>query len=147
MIKSWNGEMLSLKDELQKGGWSCVVGNGAEMRTFSRRGVADLYEILHTEPQLLHGAYIADKVVGKGAAALMILGKISRLYTHIISTPALSLLRKAGVIIDFDIETEYIINRNGTGRCPVETLCDGISEPEEMLPLISDFLAKMPSGL
>lgn len=145
MIKSWNGEMSSLKDELKNGSWSCVVGNGTEMRTFSRRGVADLYDILHTEPELLHGAYIADKVVGKGAAALMILGKVSRLYTHIISTPALCLLRKAGVLIDFDIETDYIINRDGTGRCPVETLCDGISEPKDMLPLISDFLAKIRS--
>lgn len=145
MIKSWNGEMSSLKDELKNGGWSCVVGNGTDMRTFSRRGVADLYDILHTEPELLHGAYIADKAVGKGAAALMILGKVSRLYTHIISTPALCLLRKAGVLIDFDIETDYIINRDGTGRCPVETLCDGFSEPEDMLPLISDFLAKIRS--
>ena len=133
MIQSWNGEMSSLKDELQKGGWSCVIGNGAEMRTFSRRGVADLYDILTNEPELLDGASIADKVVGKGAD------------THIISTPALALLRSAGVITDFDVETDYIINRDGTGRCPVETLCDGLSEPEKMLPLISDFLSKIRS--
>ena len=145
MIQSWDGEMTSLKDELQKGGWSCVVGNGAEMRTFSRRGVADLYDIFMTEPELLEEASIADQVVGKGAAALMILGKVSRLHTHIISTPALALLRSAGVITDFDIETNYIINRDGTGRCPVETLCDGLSEPEKMLPLISDFLSKIRS--
>ena len=63
MIQSWDGEMSSLKDELQKGGWSCVIGNGAEMRTFSRRGVADLYDILMTEPELLEGASIADKVL------------------------------------------------------------------------------------
>lgn len=145
MIQSWDGEMTSLKDELQKGGWSCVIGNGAEMRTFSRRGVADLYDIFMTEPELLEEASIADKVVGKGAAALMILGKVSRLHTHIISTPALALLRSAGVITDFDIETDYIINRDGTGRCPVETLCDGMSEPEKMLPLILDFLSKIRS--
>lgn len=145
MIQFWDGEMSSLKDELQKGGWSCVIGNGAEMRTFSRRGVADLYDVLMTESALLEGASIADKVVGKGAAALMILGKVSRLHTHIISTPALALLRSAGVIVDFDIETDYIINRDGTGRCPVETLCDGLSEPEKMLPLISDFLSKIRS--
>lgn len=145
MIRSWNGEMFSLKDELQKGGWSCVIGNGAEMRTFSHRGVVDLYNVLMAEPELLKGAFIADKVVGKGAAALMILGKVSRLHTHIISTPALVLLRSAGVITDFDIETDYIINRDGTGRCPVETLCEGLSEPDKMLPLISDFLSKIRS--
>lgn len=122
---------------------SSLIYNKSHLRTFSRRGVADLYDMLHTEPELLDGAFIADKVVGKGAAALMILGKVSRLHTHIISTPALCLLRKAGVLVGFDVETEYIINRDGTGRCPVETLCDVISEPEEMLLLISDFLANI----
>lgn len=145
MIQSWNGEMSSLKDELHRGGWSCVIGKGNEMRTFSRRGVADLYNILITEPELLDGAFVADKVVGKGAAALMVLGKISRLHTHIISTPALDLLHNAGVLTEFDIEADYIINRDRTGRCPVETLCDGLTEPEEMLPLISDFLSGMRS--
>lgn len=143
MIQSWDGEMSSLIRELQEGGWSCVVGKGTVMKTFSRRGVADLYDILHDEPELLNGAFIADKVVGKGAAALMILGKAARLHTHIISTPALCLLRKAGVLVDSDMETDYIINRDGTGRCPVETLCDGISEPEDMLPMISDFLSRI----
>ena len=107
MIQSWDGEMSALVEELKKGGWSCVVGNGTVMRTFSRKGVADLYDMLHTEPELLDGAFIADKVVGKGAAALMILGKVSRLHTHIISTPALCLLRKAGVLVGFDVESVF----------------------------------------
>ncbi len=41
------------------------------MRIFRERGVADLFRLQHEEPQLLRGAFIADKVVGKGAAALM----------------------------------------------------------------------------
>ena len=44
------------------------------MRIFRERGVADLFRLLREEPQLLRGAFIADKVVGKGAAALMVLG-------------------------------------------------------------------------
>ena len=41
------------------------------MRIFRERGVADLFRLLREEPQLLRGAFIADKVVGKGAAALV----------------------------------------------------------------------------
>lgn len=145
MIAPWDGDISLLTAELHKGGWSCVIGKGSEMRTFSRRGVADLYNILVTEPELLYMSSIADKVVGKGAAALMILGKVSKLHTHIISTPALTLLKNAGVITDFDIEVDYIINRDGTGRCPVETLCDGLLNPEEMLDLIAGFLSKVHS--
>ena len=46
------------------------------MRIFRERGVADLFRLLREEPQLLRGAFIADKVVGKGAAALMVLGGV-----------------------------------------------------------------------
>ena len=55
---------------------------------FTQRGVADLYDLLTQEPDFLKGALIADKVVGKGAAALMILGGIKELHTDIISSKA-----------------------------------------------------------
>ena len=105
----WNGEMSSLVDELKRGGWSCVIGNTGRMTTYSKRGVADLYRILVSEPELLLNSYIADKVVGKGAAALMVLGKVSRLHTHIISIPALVLLRNAGIHVDYDNLSPYLV--------------------------------------
>ena len=63
-----------LIDLLHSGGYSCAIANGDIIRTFTQRGVADLYDLLTQEPDFLKGALIADKVVGKGAAALMILG-------------------------------------------------------------------------
>lgn len=53
---------------------SCVIYNGGETRLFWERGVQDLYRLLKTEPDFLRGAFIADKVIGKAAAALMALG-------------------------------------------------------------------------
>lgn len=57
------------------------------MRIFRERGVADLFRLLHEEPQLLRGAFIADKVVGKGAAALMVLGGVEGLFADVVSRP------------------------------------------------------------
>ena len=51
---------------------------------YHRRGVIDLYELLRDAPETLAGATIADKVVGRGAAALMVLGKIKRLHTGVL---------------------------------------------------------------
>ena len=48
---------------------SCVVRNGDTIRIFRERGVRDLWRLLHEEPELLDGAFVADKVVGKGAPA------------------------------------------------------------------------------
>ena len=61
-------------------------------------------DLLTQEPEFLKGASIADKVVGKGAAALMILGGIKELYTDIISTKALELLQKSDIKVDFTEE-------------------------------------------
>lgn len=135
-------ELISL---LHSGGYSCVIANGEKIRTFTQRGVADLYDLLTQEPEFLKGASIADKVVGKGAAALMILGGISELHTDIISTKALDLLKESDVKVEFEQEVPFIWNRDHTGFCPVETLCSEVKSVEEILPLICDFIEKMRS--
>jgi len=128
-----------LVDILHKGNHSLVVANG-EIRTFDRRGVADLYGLLCNAPGFLKGAAIADKVVGKGAAALMILGQVSELHADIISEAALELFHGSPVKVSYGEKVPYIINRNGTGWCPVETLCRDSKSAEECLPLIQHFM-------
>lgn len=134
-------------DELHAGGWSCVIrSRSGEVRTFSRRGVADLLGLLHDEPAFLHGAFVADKVVGKGAAALMVLGGVAELYTDAISTPARTLLEENGIAVTAAAESANIRNRTGDGICPVEALCAGCATAEECLPLIENFVAKMAAA-
>ena len=48
-----------------------MIAHGDCIRTFTQRGVADLYDLLVTEPDFLQGASIADKVIGKAAASLI----------------------------------------------------------------------------
>lgn len=49
---------------LHEGNYSLVVAHG-EIRTFSGRGVSDLYALSGEDPGFLRGASVADKVVGK----------------------------------------------------------------------------------
>ena len=134
-------------DELHAGGWSCVIcSDSGEMRTFSRRGVADLLALLHGEPRFLRGAFVADKVVGKGAAALMSLGGVAELYTDVISTPARTLLEQNGITVTAGVESPNIRNRAGDGICPVETLCADCTTAAECLPKIEDFVARMAAA-
>ncbi|MBR5812639.1 MAG: DUF1893 domain-containing protein [Alistipes sp.] len=128
---------------LHREGCSCVITDGAEFRMFHQRGVKDLYDILSTQPELLRGAFIADKVVGKGAAALMILGGIDSLYTDTISEAALELFARYNIEVKYDKLVPHIINRAGTGMCPVESLCEECGTAEECLPLIKDFIERL----
>lgn len=138
--------MESLVRQLHEGGFSCVVRNGNETRTFTKKGIADLLHLLDNEPDFLRGALIADKVVGKGAAALMILGRVEEVYTDVISTPALQLLHRSGIATSYDTETDRIVNRTKDGLCPVETLCLGLDSPEEMLTEIRNFINNITNG-
>ena len=69
-----NKEMKQLVKQLHEGKHSCVILTArGDTYTCNRRGVADLYEIYRTMPEVLEGATVADKVIGKGAAALLAL--------------------------------------------------------------------------
>lgn len=119
---------------------SCVVRNGGQTRIFRERGVKDLYRLLKEEPELLDGASVADKVIGKAAAALMILGNVQQIYAGVVSTPALELFRRTGTQVGFAREVPHIVNRTQTGWCPLETRCKGLHTPEACLMQIEEFL-------
>ena len=94
--------------------------------------MADIYDLLTQEPEFLKGASIADKVVGKGAAALMILGGIKELYTDIISTKALELLQKSDIKVGLTVEsTFYLEPLTIQEDVPVETMCSEVNQQKK----------------
>ncbi|SHG05448.1 DUF1893 domain-containing protein [Dysgonomonas macrotermitis] len=128
---------------LHDGNYSCVVENSNGIHTFSQRGVADLYNMVKNQPRFLNGASIADKVVGKGAATLMILGGIKELYADVISHPALALLQENGIEPEFETVVPFIENRDKSDWCPLEKICYEESSPDAILPLIEEFINRM----
>ena len=140
--------LSSLISLLHEGGFSCVIANHGETRTFTQRGVTDLYTLYNNDPAFMQGAVIADaviadKVVGKGAAALMILGGMAEVYTDVVSTPARRLFEQYGVKLSFDKEVPHIINRQQTGYCPLETACGEETDLQRLYRIIADFVASM----
>lgn len=127
---------------LDAGNHSLVVSKETT-RTFDGRGVSDLHRLLHEEPEALEDAMVADKVVGKGAAALMAAAHVGAVYAEVISRPALNLLEAAGISTSYGLLAEGILNRAGTGPCPLETRCMNCLSPEECLPEIESFILEM----
>lgn len=130
---------------LHEGNYSCVIRKEG-IRTFTQRGVADLYDLLNQEPTFLHGAQIADKVIGKAAVALMVLGGVHEIYTDIISEPAFALLQQANIKVDCVQVVPRIQNRTQTGWCPLETICYEEESVEVMYSMIKGFMEKMRAG-
>lgn len=136
--------LQELMERLKAEQCSCVIRSGRTIRIFRERGVRDLHRLLTTEPELLQGALVADKVVGKGAAALMILGGVEGLYAGVLSRPARDLLVGAGVRTIYDTLVPHIVNRMKTDRCPLEKRCEEAATAEECLPLIEAFIRTLP---
>ena len=122
---------------------SCIRHNNGATRTFHERGVKDLHRLLTQEPEILRGASLADKVVGKGAAALMISGGVAWVYADVISKAAMVLFEQSRVEVQYKQIVPNIINRTGTDICPVEKLCRDCQTAAECLPLIDKFIKEM----
>ena len=120
--------------------YSCVIRNGDEIRVFRGRGVKDLYRLLRDDRRFLDGAFVADKVVGKAAAALMILGGVRAVHADVASTGALQLFDAQNIPVSCTLEVPHIINRTKTGWCPLETRCHDLRTPEECYAQIEAFM-------
>lgn len=128
---------------LHDGNYSCVIENSQGIYRFTRKGVADLYDLYLNESEMLADAGIADKVVGKAAASLMILGKVKSVYADVISSPALALLDGAGIEVTYATEVHHIENREKSGWCPLEAACNSCKTAADAYPLIKDFITRM----
>jgi len=130
-----------VKDKLLAGNLSLVVetANG-DVLTFVGRGVKDLYHLYVKSPETLKGAIVADKVIGTGAATLMALGGIKEYYTNVISEDAFRILELKGINGRYGELVAQINNRDGSGRCPLETYLDGCTDSQDVLSRITEFV-------
>ncbi len=121
-----------------------VCKNGRRIHKSHKRGVAPMVELLQKEPELMEGSQVVDKVIGRAAAFLLIKGKVSKLYTEVISKPALELLYADGTVeVSYGKCVENIINRTGNDICPMEKATLQISNPQEAYEAILETLEKL----
>ena len=108
--------MTELKEMLRREDVRGVVRSAdGRLREFRRQGVIDLFQLLSDEPAFLQGASMADRVVGRGAALLMVKGGVKEVFTFVLSQPALNVLRQAGI-------TTPCSRTSSTGRAPTSAL-------------------------
>lgn len=133
----------NLKEILLKENHTIVIyKSDASVIISNDRGVAPLMKLLKEDATQLHDSMVADKVVGKAAALLMVYAKVKEVYTPTISVPALEVFENHNVKITYDQVVERIINRKGDGLCPMETLCMNIDNPEEAFGVIRHQVAE-----
>lgn len=109
---------------------SCVVlRNGTIAHTVLGRGIKPILSLY--EEGLLRDATVVDKIVGKAAASILVLGGVNACYGITMSRVAFEYLEKHGVMAKYDTCTEHIVNRKGDGICPMERAVRDIDDPRE----------------
>lgn len=127
---------------LKKGEFSCAATDGYEILTSKGRGIRPLLDMLD-DGRDLNGYAVADKIVGRAAAFLFVRLNVSEVYGEVISNQAMKVLESYGIPTFFNTVTDYIVNREGTGLCPMETAVLGIEDPAEAEAKLRRTLAAM----
>jgi len=106
-----------------------VERDGVIIYTDAGIGVKPLLTLYRERSELLVGASVADTVVGKAAAVLLVLGRVSHVHGRIMSCSAKAYLQAHGIGFSCDDEVPGIVNRTGDGSCPLEAAVLEISDP------------------
>lgn len=107
-----------------------MAQNEAELRTDDRRGILPLMQWL-AGGDFLRDAVVADKVIGKAAAFLLVLGGVREVYAGVISIPAADVLQNAGIPYTYEKKVQNIENRRHDGICPMESAVLKTEDPKE----------------
>lgn len=122
---------------------SLVVSNHGETRTFFKKGVRDLEDLLDRDSGFLSGAIAADKVVGKASAGMLAFGGVKEVYAATLSALAVPVLEKAGIGYSYGILVDHIIIPEGDHRCPLEKIVADVDEPAEIVVRLRAHFAEM----
>lgn len=115
---------------LRQGDYSCVLCDRDRVLTDRRRGIAPILERIEAG-ELLDGMAVADKIIGKAAAMLLLCGGARSVYGEVMSEPAKALLEDADVEVAYGTLVKAIRNRTDTDICPMEKAVAALKTPAE----------------
>ena len=135
--------MEGLVRMLRETGCSLVVRSSeGDVSCYDKKGVRDLIWLLDNHPARLQGAWIADKVIGKAAAGLIVNGHVKRVYAEVMSRQALPLLDAAGISYAYGQLVDRIIIPEGDMRCPLEQIVAPATTAHEVEALLRKHFAE-----
>jgi ATP-dependent helicase YprA (DUF1998 family) len=108
----------------------CAADGGRLVYRLTGRGISALLTAVEEERAAGHGSLDwGDKLVGRASALLFTLVHARSVFALRMSTGAQDVLRAAGIPFVCDAVILDVLNRAGTGPCPMEEAVSGITEP------------------
>lgn len=119
---------------------NCVVYKDGAVYTSKETGIKPLLGFISSGFNLADFS-AADKIVGRAAALIFVYLKIKEVYGEVMSLGAIEVFEMHKINYSYGIKVDVIINRAGTGVCPMEEAVRGINDPYDAFCAVSKKLA------
>ena len=134
--------LVSARELLDSDTATCVViVDNVIVKTQHGRGIAPILSLY--ESNVLKDAYVVDKIIGKAAAMVLVLGGVKGIYAKVISVPALEWLKELNIEVTYETCVEHIMNRASDGMCPMEQTVQDIDDAKEALLAVREKFAQL----
>ncbi len=128
-------------------GSTCAMARGGQIVYAGKGiGVKPLLAAFDAVNRYMQDSSVADTVVGKAAAVLMVLAEVSKVYGVVMSKGAVEYLKKHDIPCCYGELVEYIENRTGDDMCPLEKAVSDIEDPQEALVALRSKIAQLMAG-
>lgn len=121
-----------------------AVCRGDDLTVSREKGIKPLLKL--TQGDDLRNASAADRIVGKAAAMLYALTGVEEVFAQVLSEQGRTVLKRYGIVYEYGTLTENIINRAGTGLCPMEEAVKDIDDLKEALAAIQMKVVALRKG-
>jgi hypothetical protein len=131
--------------ELEASGMSLIIHKEGRVvfRSSSKGLLPHLEAIRGLGREALRGTVVADKIVGRAAALLMLYSLPSEVHAGVITVGGRRLLEEGGVMVFYADEVEAVKVKDGMIYCPFESMVQGISDPEEAYKAIEARMGRL----
>lgn len=127
---------------------SCVIiKDNAIVYTDLGPGVKPLISLYENHPEILKDAFVVDKVIGKAAAMMAVLGGATKVYGLLMSKSAQIYLGEQHIDADCERWVDVISNRKGDGLCPLEKSVLNEDNAEAAYLILKDTIRKLMSAV
>lgn len=124
-------DLEEAKNKLYRQGLTLIVVKSGEIlfETDSHR-ISGFLGAIEQLGVRLEGATVADRVAGKAVALLCVYAGIREVYAEVLSRKAKAVFEENGILCEWKVLVDNILDLNKSGVCPFEKAAAAMSDSE-----------------
>lgn len=133
-------------EKLNTSGMSLMIYNhGKLIFQSAEKGIKPHLDASRELGEKLHGTIIADKIVGRAAAFLIVHARAVEVHAAVLSKPGMEVLNRYAVPYVIGALVDHVLTEDGRIYCPFESMVQGIDNVDEAYEAIINKMKSMTS--